>query len=373
PEYANTLVYQLKHADAVELADRLNTLFAPPGVARPDREGDEDAQQAYYSWLLSMRGQRGQEEERPISNLIGKVRVVPDSRINALLITTSVQHFNVLRQLIEQLDVESPKVLLRVRLVELTRTDETRVGTRWTSDSTIFETDDFNNGLLSNFGVAWEEITTDTVLTADFDVSALVQFLERQFDAHIVSEPSLSVNNNREATVFVGAEVPFITETQREPGTTARNDAFEYREVGTKLVITPHINKEDNVVTEIQVESSQIRPGEVLFGGFILDTRTFESELAVEDGQTIVIGGIFRQNESETVNRVPILGHIPLVGLLFSKKDTILTTTELIAFITPHVMRTAAAANEVTRREAERVERLSDWLPAGMSQPEQDQ
>jgi len=362
PEYANTMVYELENAEAVEVADQLNTLFAPPGGGR-GRKGDEDAEQAYYSWLLNMR--RGGEEERPISNLIGNVRVVPDPRINALLITTAVQNFGVLKELIEKLDVESPKVLLRVRLIEVTRSEEDRVGTRWTSDSTIFETDDFNNGLLSNLGVNWEQVTTDTVLTAGFDVSALVQFLEREFDARIVSEPTMAVNNNRRAELFVGSQVPFITETQREPGTTARNDSFEYREVGTKLVITPHINKNNMVVTEVEVEASQIRPGEVLFGGFILDTRNFDSELAVEDGQTIVIGGIFRQEESETMHRVPILGHIPLVKLLFSKKDTIMETTELIAFITPDVMRNAAQVDDVTRREKERLEDLQQFFRPG--------
>ncbi len=361
PEYANTMVYELEHADAVELADQLNTLFAPPGAGGQRGREEEDAGSAYVSWLMGTR--RGQEDERPISNLIGKVRVVPDPRINALLITTSVQHRNVLEQLIKQLDVESPKVLLRVRLIEVTRSDESRKGVRWTSDSTIFETQDFNSGLLANFGFEWSEVTRDSVLTADIDLSNLIQFMEREFGADIVSEPTLAVNNNREATIFVGAEVPFITETQREPGTTARNDSFEYRDVGTKLVITPHINKNNKVVTTMQIEQSQTRPGEVLFGGFILDTRQFNSELAVDDGQTIVIGGIFRRDEQETINRVPVLGHIPVIKPLFSKRDTSATTTELIAFITPTVMRTAADVDEVTRRESSRLEGLEDLCP----------
>ena len=88
---------------------------------------------------------------------------------------------------------------------------------------------------------------------------------------------------------------------------------------------------------KVELESSQIRPGEVLFGGFIIDTRQFDTEVAVESDQTIVIGGIMRESDSKAVRRVPILGHIPVVNLAFRKKDNKRETTELIAFITPTV------------------------------------
>ncbi len=368
-EYANTMVYELENADAASVADQLNNLFAPPGAGggRGGNQQDQEQQPAYFSWLFGTSG-RGQEEERPISNLIGKVRVVPDTRINALIITTAVQNFEVLRQLIERLDAESPKVLVDVQLVEITRTRESRMGTRWASDASIFQSSDFNQALMSAFGVSWEEVTVDTVLSADLDATLLVQFLQRNFDARVLSQPSLVVNNNQQAEIFVGSDVPFITESMTEPGTTARRDTFEYKEVGTKLVIKPHINKKDLVVTSVEITSSQRRTGEVLFGAEILDRRFYITELAVETGQTMVCGGILRQEESDVVHRVPLLGHVPVLNLLFKKRDKVLITQELIALVTPTVLRERADDDEATRRQREGLEELDDWLPQRGSQ-----
>ena len=352
-EYANTMVYTLENADAGDVADQLNSLFAPPGAGRAGQRGadeDEESRDVFYSWLYGTSG-RQREEERPISNLIGKVRVVPDMRTNSLLITTAVQNFDVLRQLVERLDVQSPKVLVKVQLIEITRTREERIGTRFAADSSIFESADFNNGLIAFLGLAWEEITSDTVLNADIDLSTLVQFLQRDFDASVLAQPSIVVNNNEEASIFVGALVPRLTESQREPGTTARNDSFEYENVGTTLRIKPHINRNDRVVTTIYLTASQIREGETRFGGDIFDTRTYETELALDSGQTVVIGGILRQEETTIIHRVPILGHIPILKLLFSKTEDAASTTELIAFITPKVLKTRQDDDAATEAE----------------------
>jgi general secretion pathway protein D len=348
PEYANTVVHHLEHANATDMADQLNSLFARRGAGeRPDAEAE--ARRAYYSWLMG----GGEEDDRPISNLIGKVRFVPDPRTNSLLITTAVQNFEVLRRLIEQLDTEEPKVLVGVRLFEVIRSDESRIGTRWSSDPSVFESKDFNNGFLATFGVNWEEVTNDTVLTAGFNVAALIQFLQREFGARILSEPTIVVNNNTEANLFVGSEVPFIKESIQEPGTIARSDSYDYKNVGTELKITPHINRQGKVVTDVEIKASQVREGEVLFGALILDSRTYNTEVAVGDGETLILGGIMRVEQSQIVHRIPILGHIPILGLLFRKRDKVFTTTELVAFITPQVLETPEEAAQATRAARE--------------------
>ncbi len=116
------------------------------------------------------------------------------------------------------------------------------------------------------------------------------------------------------------------------------------------------------MVTTIEIVSSQIRPGEVVFGGLILDSRRFETELAVDDGQTIVIGGIMRTEEAETVHRVPILGYIPILSLIFSKTDSQNIQTELIAFITPTVLTNRKSADDVTTKQRQKLEELQRWM-----------
>ena len=208
PDAANTMVVHLQNAKAEDVAEELNSLFAAEGARAPQqKEGDEE-RSSYFAWLY---GSSKKKEERAISNLIGQVRVVPDTRTNSLTITTAVQNFELIRELIDKLDAESPKVLIRVRLIEITTTRALRIGTRFSSDTSVFESDDFDNGISNNFGFTWQQLRQDGTLNADVNVGLLVQFLQRHADTRILSEPTLVVNNNEPANIFVGSRIPFIT------------------------------------------------------------------------------------------------------------------------------------------------------------------
>jgi type II secretory pathway component GspD/PulD (secretin) len=100
----------------------------------------------------------------------------------------------------------------------------------------------------------------------------------------------------------------------------------------------------------------------VLFGGFILDTRTFDTEIAVDDGQTLVLGGIMRQQEVEHIRRVPILGHLPVLDLIFAKKDKLNEVTELVAFITPKVLRNVKDDWDATSEAGRKLEGVEGWV-----------
>lgn len=364
-EAANTMVVRLENAKAEELADELNSLFAREGARMPQRgqqQEEEEQRSSYYSWLY---GSPQKKEERAISNLIGQVRVVPDVRINALAVTTAVQNFELIRELIEQLDIESPKVHVKVRLVEVTTTKVHRMGTRYSSDPGIFENEDLDNGLRSTFGAGWEDVYHNGTITAnsEISVSLLMQFLRRNADTKILSEPTLVMNNNEPGTLFVGSRIPIIQDSQRS-AEGSLTQSFEYEDAGTTLNITPNINQARKVEMKIELEASQIRPGErVQIGADIFDTRKFETELAVNSGDTIVIGGILRESEAENIRRVPILGYIPIANLVFRKKDIRRERTELIAFITPTVLETSDDDYAATREAADRVEVIEEWRP----------
>ncbi len=371
----NTMVVALQHADARDLANQLNIVFALEGSRMPQQQqrGQNQQQQqqqqqqqpqqpAFYSWLYGSRNT--QEDKRLISNLIGQVRVVPNIRTNSLMISTAPQNYQLLRNLISELDIPSPKVLVRVRLIEVTTTDASRIGTRFTSDTSILEADDFDNGLLASFGGIWADANSSGTIqgSANVDIGVLIQFLSRNATTRILSTPTLTMNNNEIGEIFVGSRIPFITNSQTTPEGSL-NQSFEYRDAGTTLKITPNINELDRVEMEIELESSQIRPGEVLFGGFIIDTRQFNTEMAVNSGDTIVIGGILRESESKGVRRVPILGRIPILNLAFRKKDSKTEVTELIAFITPTVLRDADADTAATEDAIGRFPNIQEWRP----------
>lgn len=357
---ANTMVVRLKNAKAADIAEQLNSLFAVEGARAPAQKPQteaEEAQSTYYAWLY---GGGKKKEERAISNLIGQVRVVPDTRTNSLTITTAVQNFELLRELIEQLDIESPKVLVRVRLIEIKTTRESRIGTRFSSDPATFTPSDLDNGLRSTFGFSWGEMVGNSTLSADVDVSLLVQFLQRNADSRVLSEPTLVMNNNEEANLFAGTKFLYPKASQSTPqgGVTT---SFEPEEAGTKLKITPNINDIDKVVMKVELEASQARAGEDVAGAPVIDKRQFNTELAVKSGDTIVIGGIIRESDGEQIRRIPILGHIPVLGIPFRKRDTVRETTELVVFITPSVLRTSGSDTAATREVAEQITSRDDW------------
>ncbi len=358
PEAANTMVVALKNARAQDIAMQLNVLFSREGTRPPSRDGEDQTD----PWLAFFFGSPAKKDERPISNLIGQVRVVPSDRINSVIVTTATQNFETIRRLIEELDVESPKVYVSVRLIEITRTRSRRTGTRWSSDQSVFESDDFDNGLRALFGVTWEEIHRDGTIRGGIDINVLIQFILRNFDSRVLSEPALAMNNNYPATIFIGAQIPFITGTVFTPEG-GRTVDYEYKDAATTLTITPNINKDNKVAMKVELEATQVREGVIILGGAVLDTRRFETELDVADGQTMVIGGIMRERETEHIRRVPILGYIPIVNLLFKKKDTVYEVTELVAFITPTVLRTSDEDAEVTRKAGEQLPNIKSWKP----------
>jgi len=359
PEAANLLVIRLKNARAEDVARQLNILFAPEGARVPDKKAKEDEEQRRdpYAFLY---GKDKKKDERPISNLIGRVRVVEDVRSNSIIITTAPQNHEALRQLVAGLDMLSPKVYVSVRLIAVIRSEVERIGIRYSSDPSVFETEDFDNGIVSAFGLMWEDVYNNGVLNADLNVSALIQFMSRSFNLRILSDTGIMMDNNKEGTIFVGAEIPFITQSQTSPEGGSLTSTFEYRDAGTTLRLTPNINDDDNVVMDISLISSQIREGEIILGGQVLDSRTIDTMLAVEDGQTIVIGGIMTEQELKSNRGVPILRHIPILNLAFGKKDKDFEVVEFVTFITPKVLRSRADDEALTLETADRLRERGD-------------
>src|SRR5205814_10600920 len=139
------------------------------------------------------------------------------------------------------------------------------------------------------------------------------------------------------------------------------NQSFTYKNVGVILEVTPHINNAGDVAMRIHTESSAIVPGQTLFGGAILDTRNFKTDLTVKSGQTLVLGGIIQRQVSDTLRKTPVLGSIPGLGWAFKKKDKTSHEVELMVFLRPKVVRTPAEARELLDEIYRQSPKLKDW------------
>jgi general secretion pathway protein D len=178
---------------------------------------------------------------------------------------------------------------------------------------------------------------------ANLNVSALLQLLMRKYHLTILLEPKLYTADNQEAEFFDGQDVPYQKQSQSSPEGTSLTRTFDYTAVGNRLRIRPHITQEGDVDLTVNLEISRIVPGETTLGNFLFDRRETTTHVILHDGQTVMLSGIVHQEESNDVRKLPLLGDIPLVGpALFRSTDKAKYNRELIAFITPRVVRRGA-------------------------------
>ncbi|MEM7231992.1 MAG: secretin N-terminal domain-containing protein [Planctomycetota bacterium] len=394
-----TLTIRLRYANAVTVANNVNIIFA--GGGSPPRRGgnrqpqnntrrppqtnngttlasnfelEEDiVEEAYYPWLGSAQRDprsRSGRTTRPVSDLVGKVRIVADNRTNALLITSNAHHLPEVLKVVNDLDVPTAQVLLEAKIVEVSTDLRDRLGVRWSPNGdATFSPEDLDNSLSVGGGAEYSEVFAGTllqdavrtgVLNANANLDLLVQFLRKNTDSRVRAEPRINVENNERGKIFVGSRVPFIAGSIFTPQG-GRNDSFQYVDVGIILEVTPHINEDGDVSLGVRVESSQIRQGETLFGGAIIDTRNYRTDLTVKSDETRVLGGIIQTEQSEVIRKIPFLGDIPLLGWLFRKKDSVNREVELMVFLKATVTRSEADAQELMRRERERTRNIRSW------------
>lgn len=198
------------------------------------------------------------------------------------------------------------------------------------------------------------------VVDSRIGMDFLIQFLRQNVGATVLAEPKITVGDHETAKLFVGSQVPFIKDSQNTQ-VGSLNQTFSYKDVGVILEVVPHLNKEGDVNLQIRAESSTIQPGQTLFGGAILDTRSFKSHLVARSGQTHVIGGIIQKQESENIRKVPGLGSIPGLGWAFKKKDKSIREVELLVFLKPTVIRNAEEARALADEVNTRMPLIQNW------------
>lgn len=396
----STLRVQLNFADAIDVANNLNILFAQDGspAVRPANQPNQPNQNtqrnqqpnqvvpqsgfelerererpAYFPWIGGQQGGgRGRDgrEERPASELVGRVRAVPDSRSNSILLTSDVHYLPQVLKLISELDAPTAQVLIDAKIIEVSSDFRDKIGTRWAVDGAQAFSEDDRDGAIqprlgANFmnvllGSASTNFLRSGIIDSSVNVDVLVQFLRKNTDATVLAEPKVSVSDNELGKLFVGAQIPFITTSLNTPQG-GRNDSFEYRDVGIILEVTPSINNSGEIALRIRAESSNIRSGQTLFGGAILDTRNFRTDLVVKSGQTVILGGIIQKEEGEVIRKTPLLGDIPGLGWAFKKKDKTTRKVELLVLLRTTVSRSEAEAEALLNDVENRMPSLKSW------------
>ncbi len=323
-------VYKLKYAQAENIKDRLNSLFQ-------ELENINQRNTRNTGGRGGNTGRSSNNSNSDSDSVSDEVYIEADEDTNSLIVMTSSKNYDKVRKIIEDLDVPIPQVLIKVLIAELTTTDGLDVGVEWsvlnvhndgdTMSNAFSYTPDPTEGLVSQI------IKGDTTVT--------LRALQEVGKLNVLSRPYILTSNNQVATINVGQRYPFITDSTRTDNDSIIN-TIEYENIGIILEVTPTINNDGLVIMDVKPEITTAAAETVQVSSdvdaTVFNSRSAECRVAVPNGSTIVIGGLMEDEETESVEKVPLLGDIPLLGGLFKRTVTDKQKTELLIFLTPQVV-----------------------------------
>ena len=286
---------------------------------------------------------------RAVTELTGQVFVVADPDTNSLLVTTATKYLKQVREIIQELDHPVPQVLIKVLVAEVTHDNSADFGV----DFSILNTR--ANHLGQSFGQSFGSPGSGlTVSFVENQLNATLHALAQQNKLDVLSRPYILASDNQLAEIMVGQDVPLITNSYiTDLGQTI--NTISYDQVGIILDVTPHINPEGLVIMDVTPQISELTSQTVPISSNasapVIAMRSATSRVGIKDGQTIVIGGLMQDQKTTTINKIPILGDLPLLKYVFSRTQVAKTKTELLIFLTPHVAQEPDTLSPMSKEE----------------------
>jgi len=392
-------VITLNYADAEDLCDQLNAILNESGtLATLNRStrglsaysggGESDSATARAGggaaagaatggtitpWWTRQR--TAADQGRPTSNLIGRVRFIPVARSKAVLVLAPPEYITDIEHMIAELDQPGMQVMIKVVIVEVDHASMTSLGVQLSSGN-VLRTNIGPDALLALTQMATGFSRGMFTFDAGMDVDVLIDALSKTVNAKVLNQPTLWTKDNQEAIFVKGQRVAFIQQRSTDRQTTGSTvETFSYDDVGLTLRVRPNITPEKAVDMSINLIVSQV--GENVNNQLATNQLDTTTHVIVNDGQTILLGGILFQNDNLVVNKVPLLGDVPVLGALFTHKNNTLRNNELLAFVTPYVMDANSLAEipvdlddsrqlHEPRQKMERIQRdlndATDWM-----------
>ncbi|MBM4286059.1 MAG: type II secretion system protein GspD [Deltaproteobacteria bacterium] len=315
------------------------------------------------------------------------VRIIPDEENNLLLVVAPPHEWRVIHALLRKLDIMPRQVLNEVLIAEVRLTDEFRFGIQWflgarpvsttgqvpTTTTTLTGTTGQTATATTTGSLAGLELLpgasaifssalggfTFAARDAANTVRALINVLAAQGKINVLANPHIMAANNQEARIQIGDEVPILT-SESVPlvsqATSFATSTVQYRSTGIILTVKPQINAKGLVTLDIAQEVSSAVPTTTgVSNSPTISIRQAQTSLITGDNQTIVLGGLIREDASRTKSGVPILHRMPLLGPLFGTEDVKNEKTELLVLITPHIVAHPEEGARITRTMKDKV------------------
>ena len=353
----NIYVVYLKNADATKLAVTLRAAMS----------GEARASASAPTPVAGSTGTTGASQASAQPSTGGQIQADPST--NSLIITAPEPQYRQMRAVIDRLDGRRAQVLVESLIVEVSTDKEAQFGVQW--QALLNNIGGGAVGVGTNYTVGGANIITmtgaiNTVASGSIPsalpsaganigfvnrvgsrlvLGALANLLQSSNDGNVLSTPTLLTLDNEEAKFVVGQNVPFVTGSYASTGTNTASPftTVERKDVGLTLKVRPQISEDGSVKLTIYQEVSSIQAGTLLNpNGPTTNKRSIESTVLVSDGAVVVLGGLMQDDYSGTQQKVPFLGDLPVAGALFRSDTRGRTKTNLMVFLRPLIVRTAA-------------------------------
>ena len=373
----STFVYYVQNGDAIALAGLLNGIFQDQGESANTTSNTSAGSTATTKIKANVSGAATtststnpvvQTTDGLSKDFEGEIIILPDPDTNSLIIRTSPRNYPAILALIDKLDLFPQQVLIEVLIVDLDIDESTAAGLEIAfqgsaGSTTVKGGSSSSTTKAGTLGTALGAGTASLLAGGSFIIGdpdkliAQLQLFASDSKTNILSNPILVTSDNKAATISITDEIPIEQEAQvPSGGGSVVTSTVEFRSVGIKLDITPKINADNYITLKISQEISS--RGADVGNQPSFNTRLVNTEVVLKDNQVLVMGGLMQTTTTDTVSGIPILKDLPYIGKLFGSESTSLNKTELMIFITPHVISNSEDSEFVTRQFKKRLSNL---------------
>ena len=319
------------------------------------------------------------------NTMIGDATVSIDPETRRVIVVTDDQTAMNISQVISNLDHPKPQVLIKVVFLEVQHNDALDIGVEGSYGHSFGSAATVTNFLGSNvfglagLGASGQQIGQTVMPTGaglysvlGKDFTATLRAIASAGKTEVLSRPSVLVRNNQPATITVGQSVPLVTGVTFAGVASTPINTITYQSIGIILQVTPFITEDGLVqmivapqISSLADQSVQISAG---FNAPVINLRSASTVVVTPDGETVVIGGLMENDKATVESKIPLLGDIPGLGVLFRHKQKSNTKTELLIFLTPHVVNMPSQLARASRMETDK----SELAPGAFSEQELD-
>lgn len=395
----NIWVVPLKNAEAAKLAITLRAIVAADATLSQNISGTQTpVSNINPNPLPNTQANQNTNNNSPTSSLSSTSNpstggiIQADPTTNSLIITAAEPLYRNLRNVIEQLDTRRAQIYVESLIVEISSDKASELGIQWqglinSGGSTVgFAGTNFGSGGSNIVGLGTQvngllnlgNTTTGSTVAPSpgmnlglihkyngtYGLSALARALQTETSTNILSTPNLLTLDNEEARIVIGKNVPFITGQYAQTGTTTTVSPFqtiERRDVGITLKVRPQISENGLVKLQIYQEASSVSDS-ANAAGIITNKRSIESNVLVDDGQIIALGGLMEDSDIAITEKVPLLGDIPGLGFLFRYETKKRAKTNLMVFLRPYVVRNGQQSDGIVANRYDYMRNLGSDL-----------